>query len=159
MASLPQSIFQVVMITYLKWLYINVILFFIEEDGILFYVLFFKHISGQLWTPYVGKDDLTFLTYLQTQLQILGLQTCTTPAQKLQLHTHTHSKTHVNTLPPLTSYLTYIYVCVCIPKYNLLSLCNVTHFYVFRADSLTLDNQLASWDALPWGRPLLYSQA
>lgn len=27
-----------------------------------------------------------------------------------------------------------MHVCVCVPKYSLLSLCNVIHVYVFRAD-------------------------
>lgn len=36
------------------------------------------------------------------------------------------------------------------PKYNLLSLCNVTCTYVFRVDNLVSNNQL-----LPWGRLFL----
>lgn len=32
-------------------------------------------------------------------------------------------------------------MCVCVPKYNVLSVYNVVCMYVFRADHLTLDNQ------------------
>lgn len=35
-----------------------------------------------------------------------------------------------------------LYKYLYIPKYNLLSLCNVTYMCVFMADALALDNQL-----------------